>query len=193
MEVLTLANVLSQEILLQRISNNFKQNVILIGKYKNRREKVELCCQDCNHQWFASPSTFLYGFNCECPNCGDHAPNKIKVKCEYCGKIIFRHPSDIKNNQTGKFYCSHECGNRYKANQMHTPESNNYRLKAMNQHNHICACCGWNEDERILEVHHIDDNRSHNEIENLIILCPICHRKITLGYYKLIDKQLIKI
>lgn len=35
-----MGNVLSQEILLQRISNNFKQNVILIGKYKNRREKV---------------------------------------------------------------------------------------------------------------------------------------------------------
>lgn len=188
-----MGNALSQEIVQQRINDNFKQPVLLLSKYKNKREKVELHCQDCNHKWLGSPSTFLYGSNCECPNCGEHAPKRIEMKCEYCGIVIFRRPSDIKSNQTGKFYCSQKCGNRHKADQMHTPESNSYRLKAMKQHLHICACCGWNEDERILEVHHIDANRRHNEIENLIILCPICHRKITSGYYKLIDKQLIKI
>lgn len=43
----------------------------------------------------------------------------------------------------------------------------------------------WREDERILEVHHIDENRSNNEITNLIILCPICHRYISLSIYTL--------
>lgn len=189
-----MSSSLSQEEVSERVVKNFKQNIILIGKYKSRREKVELRCQDCNHQWFANPSTFLYRSNCECPNCGEHSPNnRIEVKCTYCGKIIFRRPCEIKSNQSGKFYCSRECGNKDKANLMQTQDSKNYRLKAMNKYSHECICCGWNEDERILEVHHIDENRENNDIENLTILCPTCHRKITLGYYKLVDNQLIKI
>ena len=47
------------------------------------------------------------------------------------------------------------------------------------------------EDDEI--VHHIDENREHNELNNLTILCPTCHRKITLGYYKLIDNKLVMI
>jgi len=59
---------------------------------------------------------------------------------------------------------------------------------------HKCAVCGWAEDERILEVHHKDEDRSNNALDNLIILCPTCHRKITLGYYKLTeDYKLIEI
>jgi len=43
-------------------------------------------------------------------------------------------------------------------------------------------------------VHHIDENHNNNDIKNLCLLCPICHRKITLGYYKLniVTKKLEK-
>lgn len=49
----------------------------------------------------------------------------------------------------------------------------------------------WDEDPDILEVHHIDENREHNELSNLVILCPICHRKITSHKYKLIERNSI--
>ena len=55
----------------------------------------------------------------------------------------------------------------------------------MEFYEHKCMCCGWDEDDRILEVHHIDENRKNSHISNLCLLCPTCHRKITLGYYKL--------
>lgn len=29
------------------------------------------------------------------------------------------------------------------------------------------------------QVHHIDDNPQNNELENLLLLCPLCHSKIT--------------
>ena len=64
-------------------------------------------------------------------------------------------------------------------------DSQNYRLKAFENFKHQCAVCGWDEDERLLEVHHIDSNRSNNELDNLCILCVLCHRKISLGYYSL--------
>lgn len=60
---------------------------------------------------------------------------------------------------------------------------NNYRNRAMNFYEQKCLCCGWNEDPRILEAHHIDSDRANNQIDNLCLLCPTCHRKITLGYY----------
>ena len=69
--------------------------------------------------------------------------------------------------------------------------SKNYRDVAFRLYPHQCAICGWDEDKDILEVHHIDEDRNHNEKENLIILCPICHRKLTSHKYKLINREQI--
>ena len=49
------------------------------------------------------------------------------------------------------------------------------------------------EDKDVLEVHHIDSNHCNNDIDNLMILCPICHRKLTLHYYELDNYTLKKI
>ena len=59
----------------------------------------------------------------------------------------------------------------------------NYRRNAFLSYPHKCDICGWNEDERISEVHHLDEDRNNNKIENLRILCPICHKKLTLHLY----------
>lgn len=44
----------------------------------------------------------------------------------------------------------------------------------------ICPFCG-NDEVGHFEIHHIDENPSNNEISNLLMLCPICHSKITKG------------
>jgi predicted restriction endonuclease len=51
----------------------------------------------------------------------------------------------------------------------------NYRKLAFEHYPPICAYCGFGVPE-ILEVAHLDGNRSNNEIGNLIILCPNCHK-----------------
>ena len=33
--------------------------------------------------------------------------------------------------------------------------------------------------EELLDVHHIDSNRSHNDINNLAVLCVWCHAIVT--------------
>jgi len=55
---------------------------------------------------------------------------------------------------------------------------------------HKCYVCGYNDDERILEVHHVDENRNNNDINNLKILCPNCHKKLSLHLYTL--EELLK-
>ena len=90
----------------------------------------------------------------------------------------------VIRNLNDKIYCSKECGNRDKnVNLTNWEDSSNYRRNAFNAYPHKCCICGWDEDERILEVHHLDENRNHNDISNLRILCPICHKKLTLHLY----------
>lgn len=182
---------LTQEEAQKRIVQNFAQKVTLISEYKNRRTKIKLRCEECGHEWETSPTSVMYGdYTHRCPNCG--VKSGEYVKCAYCGKEIYRCQSRLDSSKSGYYYCSRECGNLHK-NQLREDSGewenspSGYRKRAFKIYPHKCAVCGWSEDERILEVHHIDENREHNNIENLCILCPTCHRKITLQYYKLTD------
>jgi hypothetical protein len=35
--------------------------------------------------------------------------------------------------------------------------------------------CGYDEFVEGLDVHHIDENRKNNKLNNLIVVCGICH------------------
>ena len=180
----------------------YQQNVHLVGEYINKRTDITLRCFDCGYEWDTIAQNVLYLSSeiqsHQCPNCGNNSRTGNVYNCAYCGKEIYRKPSDIKKNMSGKFYCSRTCGNLAK-NQFREESGewlnshSSYRKRAFQAYPHECLVCGWNEDERILEVHHIDEDRNHNEVENLCILCPICHRKITLGYYYLDENKLIPI
>jgi hypothetical protein len=51
----------------------------------------------------------------------------------------------------------------------------NYRKIAFEAYDPLCAHCGFGVPS-ILEVAHIDGNRSNNDAANLVILCPNCHK-----------------
>ena len=51
----------------------------------------------------------------------------------------------------------------------------NYRKLAFAQYAPLCAHCGFGI-PAVLEVAHLDGNRSNNDISNLVILCPNCHK-----------------
>lgn len=52
-------------------------------------------------------------------------------------------------------------------------ESLSKRLKdaLLDEYDHRCAVCGGDRPH----VHHIDEDASHNELQNLLPLCPNCH------------------
>jgi 5-methylcytosine-specific restriction endonuclease McrA len=41
-----------------------------------------------------------------------------------------------------------------------------------------CTNCGFNKWSQILQFHHIDKDRKNNSLQNLMILCPNCHRAV---------------
>jgi len=55
----------------------------------------------------------------------------------------------------------------------------NYRKLAFAHYDPLCAHCGYGI-PAVLEVAHIDGNRLNNEVGNLVILCPNCHKMLDL-------------
>ena len=170
---------MSQEEFEQRIKDYTNDSVIVSSEYQNKRTKVKIKCKVCGYEWEISPCSIMpsntkqYSFQ-GCPEC-----KYEQIECSYCGKQIKRLKSDIKT-KSGFNYCSKECGNRHKNELVKRTDSVAYRRNAFEYYEHKCAICGYDECIEILEVHHIDENRNNNSIENLIILCPICHKKLTL-------------
>lgn len=60
------------------------------------------------------------------------------------------------------------------------PKENKVRAELQKEINSSCPFCN-NDDVGHFEIHHIDENPSNNDIRNLILLCPLCHSKITKG------------
>jgi len=55
------------------------------------------------------------------------------------------------------------------------PKRINYRKLAFEYYDPLCAHCGFGI-TAVLEVAHIDCNRANCDINNLVILCPNCHK-----------------
>lgn len=59
----------------------------------------------------------------------------------------------------------------------------NYRKLAFDHYEQlgqiVCAHCGFGIRD-VLEVAHLDCDRSNNDVSNLVILCPTCHKMLDL-------------
>lgn len=57
---------------------------------------------------------------------------------------------------------------------------NKIRALLQKEINSYCPFCS-SQDVDHFEIHHIDENRVNNDFDNLIMICPTCHSKITKG------------
>lgn len=60
------------------------------------------------------------------------------------------------------------------------PNENKLRAELQKEINSLCPFCP-STDVGHFHIHHIDNNPSNNIIDNLLLLCPTCHSKITKG------------
>ena len=194
---------LTNEEFIQRVSEATDDKYVPLTAYINKTAKMKFLCTEHNLEFEATAECFMRGKNDVrgiCPECYkekiDARLENVRelVQCDYCGKEYTLAQSKANRSITGLHFCCREhkdlaqrasSGDKFDIMRPnHYNEiSLNYRKTAFDAYPHICATCGWDEDERILEVHHIDSNRSNCKLNNLVILCPTCHRKITLGYY----------
>ena len=154
-------------------------------------------CEYCGKEFvrYIRPSWIPRGFGKYCSRECQHKAQITKIEsiCDFCNKVFLKQPSDIK-----KFnFCSRECkekaqslkggtkfsGMRPGHYSKDTATINTYRDDALGFYGKFCSVCGY-DDIRVLEVHHKDGNRKHNNIENLDVLCPTHHTEYQLGIRK---------
>lgn len=101
--------------------------------------------------------------------------NGKKFNCFKCGQEVIRNPSHIKN----RVFCSKLCADssRQKTGRKKIVVSK-YCTKRLEWISRIKCCqrCGYKDFPQILNIHHIDRNRTNNSDINLELLCPNCHR-----------------
>ena len=110
--------------------------------------------------------------------------NKIIKKCPICNKEF----ETSKNSPDEKTTCSYSCANTYfrsgKNNGNYT--GTNYRTICFSYHKKECIICGEN---KIIAVHHYDENHKNNLPENLVPLCPTHHQYIHSKHKELIEDE----
>lgn len=110
------------------------------------------------------------------------------VKCSNCDKEFEKFLVYVKRNRI-HHYCSKKCYYEYRKKCV--DYSSKYRSVALKIYEHKCGNCGWtNGIDDCLDVHHIDENRHNNNVENLIILCPTCHGILTRGWGELVNRKI---
>lgn len=112
--------------------------------------------------------------------------------CAYCDKKFYKSPS--RKSKSGLFFCCRDhkdlaqrIGGLKEIQPDHYGDGSwNYREIAFRSYPEECDRCGFDLVSNVLEVHHIDRDRCNNEVTNLEVLCPTCHR---LEHYNAKDGQ----
>lgn len=104
-------------------------------------------------------------------------------RCPICNKI--------KTNLSN-VTCSNSCANTYFRSGVNNPNYNEnsptaYIKICFSYHKKECIICG---EDKIVAVHHFDENHTNNDPSNLIPLCPTHHQYFHSKYRYLVESQI---
>lgn len=110
--------------------------------------------------------------------------------CPVCGE-----PFETQiGNREERTTCSHSCSNTYFRSGNNHPNwgklsetKNHYRRICFEHHKKECVICGEN---KIVAVHHYDENKKNNKPENLIPMCPTHHQYVHSQYKDEVIKKI---
>ena len=107
------------------------------------------------------------------------------LKGRRCGPTVVSDETRKKLSKAGKKGSLHRVyETKHYSEQKHW--NSGVRRKVIEDKGSSCEKCGWSAKHPktgspLVQVHHIDEDKSNNDPENLIILCPNCH-SMTDGY-----------
>ena len=154
------------------------------------------CSAKCYHKWSKGENARLW-----------NGGKSYLQKCKWCGKPFYIWPSR-KNRRR---FCSYSCTKQWRSEKLsseigensrnwqggisfdpYPPEFNKpLRRRIRKRDQYICAICG----NKGKSVHHIDYDKTNNNVSNLITLCKSCHGKTTGGnreYWRKILSEILK-
>lgn len=139
--------------------------------------KVEKICETCGKPFQADTREVNRGNGKYCSqSCANRAPKSLQYKmiCKHCGREF------MAASKTAK-YCSDSCKQKnYRARQREVSVESNLCIKTLYDifENIPCEICAWDKTTR--DLHHIVEvaEGGQNEVNNIICVCPNCHRMI---------------
>ena len=141
-------------------------------------------CRICKKSFYVRPNHLKRGWGKSCSRaCRNQSQLKGSFKeCGICGKEVWRSPKDYKRSKSGSFFCSKSCQTIWR-NKKYSGDLHKNWIYGKHAYRNIirrtglpleCSNCGI-KDKRVLVVHHKDQNRNNNRVENLSWLCHNCH------------------
>jgi 5-methylcytosine-specific restriction endonuclease McrA len=137
---------------------------------------VEKRCEICSELFFAPRHRASVAKYCGRP-CYYKSMAKrggVVLNCDICGQEYRRAPS---HSHYITKTCSYKC--RGIATRAPLPVSKDVpSVKLWLKRRGLikaCSVCGYDDHSEILIVHHHDRDRTNNNLDNLIVLCPNCH------------------
>lgn len=116
---------------------------------------------------------------------GLNTRNRSPIDCAQCKVSFERSPSKLLNSKSGLQFCSRICKEKAQClegmQEIHPPHYNTglglarYRTLALRTYGKECNSCGYDKFVKMLDVHHIDGDRSNGAVDNLVVLCLWSH------------------
>lgn len=122
----------------------------------------------------------------ECRNKHRKNQTAVEVSCAWCSKKLSRVPCKLSKSKSGLYFCNRQCKEKAQSlsggiSEIMPPHYGNgiekYRDK-FSIDELYCRRCGYKEFISSVQVHHIDEDRTNNNITNLIPLCANCHQAL---------------
>lgn len=144
----------------------------------------EISCDQCDVKFKRKISQVLLAKKHYCSvACQNKAKKKgAIVACHICSKRVYKKNKDLLSSEGGKYFCGIKCSNEWLGflrrgnkhpNWISGKASYKNLLQRTNREKVCLLCC--EKDIRILVVHHVDQDRTNNELHNLTWLCRNCH------------------
>lgn len=148
------------------------------------RAMVYVMCKSCGKEFSAKPSHIANGYAKYCSSKCQHdaARTGVWLKCEGCGKSVYRTPKYVNASKSKKYFCSKSCQTVWRNKEFSGMRHAHWK-HGMGSYRNImkragkdvsCELCK-STDERVIVVHHKDQNRMNNALSNLVWLCRNCH------------------
>ena len=121
-------------------------------------------------------------------------PKKPNVNCSACGKKFYKSESKKRNSKSGRFFCSRDCKDQSQRvggieEIMPSHYGTAYRKICFTHHKKECVVCG---EDKIVAVHHYDENHHNNDPNNLVPLCPTHHQYVHSKHKHLVIEKIDK-
>ena len=107
----------------------------------------------------------------------------VTKQCPVCGAEF----ETNKGHSREKITCSYACSNTHFRSGQNNPNWKDdinewtYRRICFSVWERKCIICGF---DKVVDVHHLDENHNNNDVRNLVPLCPNHHKMYHTTQYK---------